>query len=70
MTLIRQCVTMAKPSTVISQCAHEPDNRFLECAEEAEADYLVTGNTRHFPKHWTATKVANAGELLQLAGLS
>lgn len=26
------------------------DNIFLECADAARADYLLTGNTRHFPK--------------------
>ncbi len=25
------------------------DNKFLECAVAAKADYLVTGNARHFP---------------------
>lgn len=27
----------------------EPDNRFLECAEEAKANYIVTGNKKDFP---------------------
>jgi uncharacterized protein len=27
----------------------EADNRFLECALEARAAFLVTGNLRHFP---------------------
>ena len=30
-------------------CTHDPDNRFLECAIEAEADYVITVNTEHFP---------------------
>jgi putative PIN family toxin of toxin-antitoxin system len=25
------------------------DNKFLECAHEAEADFLITGNIKHFP---------------------
>jgi len=25
------------------------DNKFLECAVEGKASYLVTGNTKHFP---------------------
>jgi len=29
----------------------------LECADTARADYLVTGNTRDFPKFWKKTKV-------------
>ena len=40
----------------------------LECAEVASADYLVTGNKRHFPKRWKVTAVVNARELLGLIG--
>ena len=38
------------PTISLDVCSHEPDNRFLECAVEAQADYIVTVNTRHFPK--------------------
>ena len=51
-------------SGYLSISPHEPDNRFLECAEVAEADYLVTGNKRHFPNEWKSTKIVNARELL------
>jgi predicted nucleic acid-binding protein len=45
---------------------HDPaDNRFLECAEALKADYLVTGNKRHFPTEWRQTQVVNAWELLE-----
>jgi len=40
------------------------DNVFLECADAVRADYLVTGNTRHFPKFWKTTKVITAREFL------
>jgi putative PIN family toxin of toxin-antitoxin system len=43
------------------------DNIFLECADAARADYLVTGNPRHFPKFWKKTKVITAREFLTLA---
>src|SRR6202047_5621718 len=33
------------------------DNMFLECADAARADYLVTGNQKHFPRFWKKTKV-------------
>ncbi len=47
--------------------ARDPDdNKFLECAEAARADYLVTGNLRHFPKFWKTTKVINSREFLSL----
>jgi putative PIN family toxin of toxin-antitoxin system len=38
----------------------EDDNRFLECAEAAGAEYLITGNLRHYPAVWGATRVVNA----------
>src|SRR5215467_12473239 len=31
------------------------DNIFLKCADAARADYLITGNQRHFPKFWKQT---------------
>jgi putative PIN family toxin of toxin-antitoxin system len=47
------------------QVANDPDDDiFLECADAARADYLVTGNTRHFPKFWKKTKVITAREFI------
>ncbi len=54
------------PIAAITESPDEPDNRFLECAEAAEAQYLVTGNKRHFPRQWKSTRVLNARELLDL----
>lgn len=46
--------------------ANDPDdNIFLECAD-ARADYLVTGNVRHFPKFWKRTKIITARDFLGL----
>lgn len=42
------------------------DNIFLECADAVRADYLVTGNARHFPKFWKTTKVISPREFLGL----
>ena len=39
---------------------------FLECADAARADYLVTGNQRHFPKFWKKTKVITPREFITL----
>jgi uncharacterized protein len=47
---IRKVARLVAPTQGLSISAHESDNRFLECAEAAEADYLVTGNSRHFRK--------------------
>jgi len=51
------------PLATVAESADEPDNRFLECAEAAGADYLVTGNKRDFPARWKKTKIVNAREL-------
>jgi len=49
------------------QVAHDPaDNKFLECADAAGADYLITGNQRHFPKFWKKTKVITPREFISI----
>ncbi len=41
------------------------DAKFLHCAQAAGAEYLVTGNKRHFPDvAYGVIRVVNAGELL------
>jgi putative PIN family toxin of toxin-antitoxin system len=52
------------PAITVTASPDDPDNRFLECAEAADAEYLVTGNKRHFPKEWKRTMIVNARELL------
>ena len=42
------------------------DNMFLECADSARADYLVTGNQKHFPKFWKKTKIITPREFIGL----
>jgi hypothetical protein len=41
------------------------DTKFLQCAQAAQADYIVTGNKRDFPaRSYGVTHVVSAGELL------
>ena len=40
------------------------DNMFIECAEAARADFLVTGNLRHFPAGWKGTRIVSSREFL------
>ncbi len=42
------------------------DNMFLECADAARADYLVTGNQKHFPRFWKNTKIITPREFIGL----
>lgn len=55
---------LVKPGEAIQVCADPDDNVFLECAEAAEADYLVTGNKRDFPEKWKKTKIVTPRDYL------
>ena len=47
--LIRDRSHLVVPSRTLSVTSDADDNIFLECADTARADYLITGNQRHFP---------------------
>lgn len=57
---------MVEPKATVTVTTDPDDNKFLECAEAAQADYLITGNLRHFPKRWGRTLVVNAREFIEL----
>ena len=67
---LRRVSAVVAPARTLWVSDDEPDNRFLECAEAAHAEFLVTGNKRHFPNQWKATRVVNARELVGLIGAS
>jgi putative PIN family toxin of toxin-antitoxin system len=67
---LRRASVLVKPARTVSASPDEADNRFLECAEAAGVDFLVTGNKKHFPKRWKTTEVVNARELLGRIGSS
>jgi predicted nucleic acid-binding protein len=50
----------------IEVTADPDDNIFLECADAARADYLITGNQKHFPKFWKTTKIVTSWEFISL----
>ncbi len=45
--LIDQSTARVIPTESIDRLSHEPDNRILECAVEAQADVIVTGDKKH-----------------------
>jgi putative PIN family toxin of toxin-antitoxin system len=63
---IRRLGHWVEPSVRVEECTDPDDNVFLECAQAAEADYLVTANQRHFPERWKKTQVVSARELIEL----
>jgi putative PIN family toxin of toxin-antitoxin system len=54
------------PSHRLEVAGDPDDNMFLECADSAKADYLVTGNQKHFPIFWKKTKVITPREFISL----
>jgi putative PIN family toxin of toxin-antitoxin system len=64
--LIRNRAHRIAPAQRLQVTADPDDNLFLECADTARADYLVTGNARHFPKFWKKTKVITSREFISI----
>ena len=58
--------SLFRPARILKISDDEPDNRFYECADAAQAALLVTGNLRHFKKDYQATRIVNARKLLDL----
>ena len=54
------------PSLRVNVTSDPDDNKFLECADAARCDYLVTGNLRHFPACWKKTKVISSRDFISL----
>lgn len=54
------------PKNSIRAAIDPDDDKFLECAEAARADYLVTGNLRHFPRYWKGTKIVSSREFADI----
>jgi len=64
--LIKNHSHMVVPARTLNVTTDPDDNIFLECAEAARADYLVTGNRKHFPIFWKNTKVINSNDFISL----
>jgi putative PIN family toxin of toxin-antitoxin system len=64
--LIANRAYRVRPARRLQVTADPDDNIFLECADAARADYLVTGNQRHFPKFWKKTKVITSREFISI----
>ena len=65
LALLKTEAILVAPDNRVTESADESDNRLLECAEAAQADYLITGNKRHFPERWKSTRIVNAREYLR-----
>lgn len=64
--LIKNHARVITPSRLAQVTSDPADNMFIECADAARADYLLTGNQRHFPKFWKNTKIITSNEFLSV----
>lgn len=64
--LIKNHAQVVNPAGALHVAKDPDDNKFLECADAARADYLITGNQRHFPKFWKKTKVITSREFINI----
>jgi len=64
--LIKSQTRVVSPSRLAQVTSDPADNMFVECADAARADYLVTGNQRHFPKFSKNTKIISSREFLSV----
>lgn len=65
--LIKNRSSVVSPSRRLEVSSDPDDNMFIECADAARADYLITGNQRHFPEFWKKTKIITSLEFISLA---
>ena len=65
---IEKICLQVNPTTRVSVIKQkEDDNRILECALEAKADYIVTGDTKHILplKNFQGIKIVRAAQFLE-----
>jgi putative PIN family toxin of toxin-antitoxin system len=65
--LVKNHSHVVKPSRRLEVCTDPDDNVFVECADAARADYLITSNQRYFPRFWKKTKIITTREFISLA---
>jgi putative PIN family toxin of toxin-antitoxin system len=61
--------TLTKPSVRLKVCVDPDDYHVLECAEAANARYLITGNSKHFPKTHKTTRILSPRQFLDLVSV-
>ncbi len=64
--MLRRTYIMVAPTKEVEATSDPDDNMFLECALEARADYVVTGNLRHFPSRFQDIRVIQPRQFLSI----
>jgi putative PIN family toxin of toxin-antitoxin system len=65
--LLKSVGMIFEPASAARASTDPKDEEFIACALEADAEFIVTGNNRHFPNESCGqTKVVSARELVEL----
>jgi putative PIN family toxin of toxin-antitoxin system len=65
--ILKNRAQLVDPVRALQVTKDPDDNKFLECADAARADYLITGNQRHFPRFWKKTTIISSREFISIA---
>jgi putative PIN family toxin of toxin-antitoxin system len=65
--LVKNRSHLVVPRRKLHAASDLDDNIFIECADAARADFLITGNRRHFPAFWKGTKMVSPREFVEAA---
>src|SRR5215472_12002769 len=61
---IEEVAVAVRPSRTITVSTDNEDNRLLDCAEAAQADFLVSGNPKHLPKSFGTSRIITPRDFL------
>ena len=63
---VKSAAKMVEPKRKVHKIqADKSDNKFLECAEAADADYLITSDKHFNFKEFRGTRIVNSGEFIK-----
>jgi putative PIN family toxin of toxin-antitoxin system len=63
---IREKGLWVRSTEAVRACSDPDDDIFLECAQAAQAGYIVTGNIKDFPASWLDTQIVTARRFLEI----
>lgn len=66
LSAVQDGTTVIQPTEEHEAAVDDPDDHiFIDCAVEANAHYLITGNLDHFPNSYQGIEVISPGEYLR-----
>jgi putative PIN family toxin of toxin-antitoxin system len=64
--VIHNTSIMVEPKRKAHKASDKKDDRFLAAAAEAGAEYIITGNTKHFPAKYRKARIVTPSEFITI----